>query len=623
MLRRGSVLLAFLVGLAIAFLFNAFALRFQPDYSGQISSLTSERDEAGETNGKLKNQIEKLKGRLGSGRALRAKHIDLTQKHKQLGERLTRIRAARDDLTARSEKLTLRVANLEQALEAKGQNSANAGKLNAEISRLKGLVDESQAKRREMRDRLVKIRQSRDTQAKRVTELEAALSSRNTGTTNGANAEISRLTGLLGSARDERSSLQSLSDGLTGRLKKIGGKLALVTSARQEFKTMLKERGQENNALIERGERSRAQIRRLRGYLSRSDDEATRLAAALKAERGKAKKLAGKVGLLTSARQEFKTMLKERTQKSTSLSERAQRARVRVGRLETRLDRSEAEVARLQNLLKSEQVGRASAVSQHDGLAGKIKKLAGKLALVTSARQEFKLMLKERGQANASLSRQNESATDRIQRLSAANEQLRSARDAVWERVQKQNQAGKAKLAAANKRHNELRATLQKVRAARQKGLAAAQQCRAGADQCRARLASLRDGLSKQRQARANACQLELQRIAKAGRILFASGSAVLTRSSFQTVNRLATQMQKCSGLSIAVEGHTDSSGRVDANKALSEQRAASVKTYLVRKGVAPARLKAIGYGSAKPVATNVTPEGRRANRRIQFSVGN
>jgi OmpA-OmpF porin, OOP family len=69
------------------------------------------------------------------------------------------------------------------------------------------------------------------------------------------------------------------------------------------------------------------------------------------------------------------------------------------------------------------------------------------------------------------------------------------------------------------------------------------------------------------------------------------------------------------------VEGHTDSVGNANANLRLSQARSESVRDYLVRNGIAPERVQAIGYGEERPVADNSTDEGRALNRRVEFNV--
>ncbi|CAN5879380.1 hypothetical protein BH11MYX2_BH11MYX2_21090 [soil metagenome] len=68
----------------------------------------------------------------------------------------------------------------------------------------------------------------------------------------------------------------------------------------------------------------------------------------------------------------------------------------------------------------------------------------------------------------------------------------------------------------------------------------------------------------------------------------------------------------------LAIEGHTDSSGDASHNQTLSDKRAAAVKAYLVKAGVAGDRLTTKGYGATKPVTTNDTTLGRSQNRRVE-----
>jgi outer membrane protein OmpA-like peptidoglycan-associated protein len=71
----------------------------------------------------------------------------------------------------------------------------------------------------------------------------------------------------------------------------------------------------------------------------------------------------------------------------------------------------------------------------------------------------------------------------------------------------------------------------------------------------------------------------------------------------------------------IVVHGHTDNRGAVEANLALSNQRADAVRAALVARGVPAERLATQAHGDARPVASNATDEGRFRNRRIEYSL--
>ncbi|MCA9543207.1 MAG: OmpA family protein [Myxococcales bacterium] len=69
------------------------------------------------------------------------------------------------------------------------------------------------------------------------------------------------------------------------------------------------------------------------------------------------------------------------------------------------------------------------------------------------------------------------------------------------------------------------------------------------------------------------------------------------------------------------VEGHTDSRGKDEYNRALSDDRAKAVVAYLTSKGVAAERLVSQGFGEDQPIASNETKDGRAQNRRVEFVI--
>jgi outer membrane protein OmpA-like peptidoglycan-associated protein len=71
----------------------------------------------------------------------------------------------------------------------------------------------------------------------------------------------------------------------------------------------------------------------------------------------------------------------------------------------------------------------------------------------------------------------------------------------------------------------------------------------------------------------------------------------------------------------IEIQGHTDNTGSKDHNKVLSDQRANSVRTWLLSHGVEPGRLVAQGYGQDRPISPNITPAGKERNRRVQLII--
>lgn len=103
--------------------------------------------------------------------------------------------------------------------------------------------------------------------------------------------------------------------------------------------------------------------------------------------------------------------------------------------------------------------------------------------------------------------------------------------------------------------------------------------------------------------------------------ILFITGSAKLQKSSFKGLNDVAKIMSENPGMSLAIDGHTDWVGSDEYNQKLSDGRAASVRDYIISKGVDASRITSAGHGESMPVADNKTAAGRQKNRRVEMKL--
>jgi outer membrane protein OmpA-like peptidoglycan-associated protein len=102
----------------------------------------------------------------------------------------------------------------------------------------------------------------------------------------------------------------------------------------------------------------------------------------------------------------------------------------------------------------------------------------------------------------------------------------------------------------------------------------------------------------------------------------FETDSAKLLPSSKPLLDEVVTVMKEHPDIEhVRVGGHTDSTGDKAHNLKLSDDRAASVKQYLVDHGIAADRLASKGYGEARPIADNKTEEGRAQNRRVDIHI--
>jgi outer membrane protein OmpA-like peptidoglycan-associated protein len=103
--------------------------------------------------------------------------------------------------------------------------------------------------------------------------------------------------------------------------------------------------------------------------------------------------------------------------------------------------------------------------------------------------------------------------------------------------------------------------------------------------------------------------------------VLFDTGSTILKPGAREKLAKVSGILLAHPGLTMQIEGHTDSVGSDEFNQRLSEQRADSVRDFLLEQGVLPSSTTAQGFGKTQPVATNDTAEGRQRNRRVEIVV--
>jgi outer membrane protein OmpA-like peptidoglycan-associated protein len=103
--------------------------------------------------------------------------------------------------------------------------------------------------------------------------------------------------------------------------------------------------------------------------------------------------------------------------------------------------------------------------------------------------------------------------------------------------------------------------------------------------------------------------------------ILFEVNKYDLQTEAKTNINNLAKILNKYPDTNILIEGHTDSTGTLEHNQKLSEQRADGVSSYLKGLNVQGTRISTAGYGPNQPVATNSDADGRRQNRRVEVAI--
>jgi outer membrane protein OmpA-like peptidoglycan-associated protein len=115
--------------------------------------------------------------------------------------------------------------------------------------------------------------------------------------------------------------------------------------------------------------------------------------------------------------------------------------------------------------------------------------------------------------------------------------------------------------------------------------------------------------------------KMNFNEVVSLNNVFFKSGEDILTPESFAEINILLVYLKARPNLRIELFGHTDNSGDEASNQLLSQKRAEAIGNYLIKKGISEIRIKAIGYGSSKPIDSNLTESGRKANRRVEFNL--
>jgi outer membrane protein OmpA-like peptidoglycan-associated protein len=113
----------------------------------------------------------------------------------------------------------------------------------------------------------------------------------------------------------------------------------------------------------------------------------------------------------------------------------------------------------------------------------------------------------------------------------------------------------------------------------------------------------------------------DVKKITQIGsKIFMETNSDNLQSASLAQLDELASILKRYDQANLLIEGYTDSQGDDAANMVLSQKRTEAVKTYLMGRGIMESRLKAVGYGEAKPIADNKTAAGRAKNRRVELT---
>ena len=240
----------------------------------------------------------------------------------------------------------------------------------------------------------------------------------------------------------------------------------------------------------------------------------------------------------------------------------------------------------------------------------------------TQAQADDATRQKERAQsdqARAELATaQAESDTARAQ--AAKTQAQADTATAQAQAAQAQSDSDRAKSDMANSQAASASA-LSAAQADAERSRLAAQQAQASAQQADADKAAMRTRLSEQLNKILRTRDSARGLIVSMSDVLFDTGKYSLKSGAREKLAKVAGILLAYPGLNIEVGGYTDNVGGDQMNQTLSENRADSVRDYLVQQGVATASVTARGFGNTLPVATNGNSAGRQQNRRVELLV--
>jgi outer membrane protein OmpA-like peptidoglycan-associated protein len=244
--------------------------------------------------------------------------------------------------------------------------------------------------------------------------------------------------------------------------------------------------------------------------------------------------------------------------------------------------------------------------------AGADREAAAKAAQDAAAKQKLEAELAAAKEAAARAQAEQAQAESEKQRLAA--EAARAEADKQAAESEKQRLAAQNQAAAEAKARADAEAKSKEAQDAATAALAAAQKSELEKQQLRA---SLLEQFNRILETRDTARGL----VVNLGDVLFATGKFDLRPDARERLAKLSGIVLAHSGLNLSIEGYTDNVGTDTFNQTLSEQRATSVRSYLVAQGLDAAGITATGFGKSSPVADNSTSAGRQQNRRVEIVV--
>ncbi|MBZ5664761.1 MAG: OmpA family protein [Acidobacteriia bacterium] len=264
-------------------------------------------------------------------------------------------------------------------------------------------------------------------------------------------------------------------------------------------------------------------------------------------------------------------------------------------------------------------VAREAVQTSEDARAIAVKKL-DEIRLANERQDSADAQAKSQGQADDAIRQKDQAQSDTLRAQAAKTQADSDAAKARADATDAQNATAQAKSDMANSQASSATA-LSAAQADAEQSRLAAQRSEASAQQAEADKAAMRTRLSVQLNAILQTRDSARGLIVSMSDVLFDTGKYSLKPGAREKLAKVAGILLAYPGLNIEVGGYTDNVGGDAMNQTLSENRAGSVRDYLVQEGVLTNSVSARGFGNSLPVASNGNSAGRQQNRRVELLV--
>ncbi len=278
-------------------------------------------------------------------------------------------------------------------------------------------------------------------------------------------------------------------------------------------------------------------------------------------------------------------------------------------------------------------VSREAVQTSEDARAIAVKKM-DEIRLANERQDSADAQAKSQGQADDAIRQKERAESDNARAQAAKNQAESDTHNAQAAKAQAEWDAGKARADAADAQNAAAQAksdmansqaasatALSAAQADADQSRLAAQQSQASAQQADADKAAMRAKLSEQLNSILQTRDSARGLIVSMSDVLFDTGKYSLKSGAREKLAKVAGILLAYPSLNIEVGGYTDNVGSDSMNQTLSENRAGSVRDYLVQEGVLVNSVSAKGFGNTLPVASNDNPSGRQQNRRVELLV--